>query len=136
MSCCSGSSRAFSGLYACGTTFTLPPLQPDLTRLFLQVVNRPAPQSFVSMADYCRPVGSHWLLLSSYGAARPGQLAVYDSLYDSLSTSTAALVHQLQELYVPPPGVVLRLVQRQRDGYSCGLFALAFAFSIAHVQDP
>ncbi|XP_050713449.1 uncharacterized protein LOC126996730 isoform X2 [Eriocheir sinensis] len=124
------------GLYACGAAFTLPPLQPGNAALFLQVVNRSTPMSLASMADYGRAGGSHWLLLSSYGAGRPGQLAVYDSLYDTLSTSTAALVRQLQELHAPPPGVVVRPVQRQRDGYSCGLFALAFAFSIAHGQDP
>ncbi|XP_050711135.1 uncharacterized protein LOC126995543 [Eriocheir sinensis] len=124
------------GLYACGAAFTLPPLQPGNAALFLQVVNRTTPMSLASMADYGRAGGSHWLLLSSYGAGRPGQLAVYDSLYDTLSPSTAALVRQLQELHAPPPGVVVRPVQRQRDGYSCGLFALAFAFSIAHGQDP
>ncbi|XP_050704332.1 uncharacterized protein LOC126989765 [Eriocheir sinensis] len=124
------------GLYASGAAFTLPPLQPGSGALFLQVVNRSTPMSLASMADYGRTGGSHWLLLSSYGAARPGQLAVYDSLYDTLSASTAALVRQLQELHTPPPDTVMRPVQRQRDGYSCGLFALAFAFSIAHGQDP
>ncbi|XP_050685796.1 uncharacterized protein LOC126980205 [Eriocheir sinensis] len=124
------------GLYASGAAFTLPPLQPGSGALFLQVVNRSTPQRLASMADYGRTGGSHWLLLSSYGAARGGQLAVYDSLHDTLSPSTAALVRQLQVLHAPPPGAVLRPVQRQRDGHSCGLFALAFAFSIAHGQDP
>lgn len=123
------------GLYACGAAFTLPPLQPGSTTLFLQVVNRSAKQHLSSMTDYGRPAGSHWLLLS-FGAACSGQLAVYDSMYDSLSTSTAALVRQLQKLHVPPPGAKLRPVQRQQDGHSCGLFALAFAFSISHGQDP
>ncbi|XP_050740355.1 uncharacterized protein LOC127010387 [Eriocheir sinensis] len=124
------------GLYASGAAFTLPPLQPGSGALFLQVVNRSTPQRLASMADYGRTGGSHWLLLSSYGAARGGQLAVYDSLHDTLSPSTAALVRQLQALHAPPPGAVLRPVQRQRDDHSCGLFALAFAFSIAHGQDP
>ncbi|KAG0715613.1 NEDD8-specific protease 1 [Chionoecetes opilio] len=88
------------------------------------------------MADYGRQGGSHWLLLSSYGASRSGQLVVYDSLYNTLSTETAALVEQLQELYSPRPGATMRPVQRQNDGYSCGLFAVAFAFSIALGQDP
>ena len=124
------------GLYACGAAFTLPPLQPKEKSLFLQVVNRSAPQHLTSMADYNRAAGTHWLLLSSYGAARSGQLAVYDSMYDGISPSTAALVEQLQELYSPRPGAVMRRVQRQQDGYSCGLFALAFAFSIALGEDP
>ncbi|MPC69067.1 hypothetical protein E2C01_063281 [Portunus trituberculatus] len=125
-----------SGLYACGAAFTLPPLQPGDTSLFLQVVNRSAPLQLDSMADYGRLTGTHWLLLSSYGVERSGQLAVYDSMYNSLSACTTALVEQLQELHVPPPGAMMRRVQRQNDGYSCGLFALAFAFSIAVGQDP
>ncbi|XP_045115629.1 uncharacterized protein LOC123507114 [Portunus trituberculatus] len=124
------------GLYACGAAFTLPPLQPGATSLFLQVVNRSAPLHLDSMADYGRLAGTHWLLLSSYGTQHSGQLAVYDSMYDELSACTTALVAQLQELHVPPPGAVMRPVQRQNDGYSCGLFALAFAFSIAVGQDP
>ncbi|MPC58697.1 hypothetical protein E2C01_052704 [Portunus trituberculatus] len=124
------------GLYACGAAFTLPPLQPGATSLFLQVVNRSAPLHLDSMADYGRLAGTHWLLLSSYGARRSGQLAVYDSMYNSLSACTTALVAQLQELHVPPPGAIMRRVQSQNDGYSCGLFTLAFAFSIAVGQDP
>ncbi|MPC73243.1 hypothetical protein E2C01_067565 [Portunus trituberculatus] len=124
------------GLYACGAAFTLPPLQPGDMSLFLQVVNRSAPLHLDSMADYGRLVGTHWLLLSSFGARRSGQLAVYDSMYNNLSACTTALVAQLQELHVPPPGAIMQRVQRQNDGYSCGLFALAFAFSIAVGQDP
>ncbi|KAG0723403.1 hypothetical protein GWK47_042801 [Chionoecetes opilio] len=88
------------------------------------------------MAEYGRQGGDHWLLLSSYGASRSGQLVLYDSLYSTVSTATAALVEQLQQLYSPPPGAVMRPVQRQNDAYSCGLFAVAFAFSIALGQDP
>ncbi|MPC73218.1 hypothetical protein E2C01_067540 [Portunus trituberculatus] len=124
------------GLYACGAAFTLPPLQPGDMSLFLQVVNRSAPLHLDSMADYGRLAGTHWLLLSSYGAKPSGQLTVYDSMYNNLSACTTALVAQLQELHVPPPGAIMRRVQRQNDGYSCGLFALAFAFSIAVGQDP
>ena len=124
------------GLYACGAAFTLPPLQPGANTLFLQVVNRSAPQSLACMADYSRALGTHWLLLSSFGAERSGQLAVYDSMYNDVSSSTAALVKQLQELYAFPPGAKVWPVQRQQDGYSCGLFALAFAFSIALGENP
>ena len=124
------------GLYACGSAFTLPPLQPDAKSLFLQVVNRSLPQSLASMADYTCTAGTHWLLLSSYGATRSGELAVYDSMFENLSTSTVALVRHLQSLYVSPPGAVMWPVQQQQDCYSCGLFALAFAFSIASGQDP
>ncbi|KAK8400924.1 hypothetical protein O3P69_002595 [Scylla paramamosain] len=76
------------------------------------------------------------LLLSSYVAQRSGQLAAYDSLHSSLSTCTTALLKPLQEQHVPPPGATVRPVQRQNDGHSCGLFTLAFAFSIAGGQDP
>ncbi|KAK8405867.1 hypothetical protein O3P69_001975 [Scylla paramamosain] len=125
-----------SGLYACGAAFTMPPLQLGATSPFLQVVNRSAPQRLHSMADYGRQAGTHWLLLSSYGAGRSGQLAVYDSMYNSLYACTTAPVEQLQELYAPPPAAIMRPVQQQNDGHSCGLFALAFAFSIAVGQDP
>lgn len=75
--------RQFSdtrGIYAYGAAFTLPPLQPDSTTLFLQVVNRSAKQRFSSMKDHGRPAGSHWLLFSSFGAACSGHLTVYDSV--------------------------------------------------------
>ena len=68
------------GLYACGAAFTLL-LQPGANTLFLQVVNPSAPLSLACMADYSRALGTHWLLLSSFGAERSGQLAVYDSAY-------------------------------------------------------
>ncbi|KAK8405846.1 hypothetical protein O3P69_001966 [Scylla paramamosain] len=75
-------------------------------------------------------------LLLSYGATRSGHLAACDSQYSSLSASTTALVQQLQELHLPPLDDVQRPVQQQNDGQSCGLFALAFAFSTAAGQDP
>ncbi|MPC22636.1 hypothetical protein E2C01_015656 [Portunus trituberculatus] len=107
-----------------------------LYAFFLQVVNHSAPLHLDSMADYGHLAGTHWLLLFCYGARHCGQLAVYDSMYKSLSVCTTALVENLQDLHVPPPSTIMRHVQRQNDGYSCGLFALAFAFSIAVGQDP
>ncbi|KAK8402747.1 hypothetical protein O3P69_000824 [Scylla paramamosain] len=116
------------GLYAFGAAFTLPPLQLQPSLFSCRVVNHSVPLRQDSMADYGRLAGTHWMLLSSYGARRSGHLAVYDSMYNSLSACTTALMEQLQDLHVPPP--------HQNDGYSCGLFALAFAFSIAVGQDP
>ena len=80
------------GLYACGVAFTLPPLQPGAKSVFVQVVNRSAPQSLACMADYSRALGTHWLLLSSYGATLNGELVVYDSMYCRLGEAAAGAV--------------------------------------------
>lgn len=84
------------GLYACVTAVTL---QPSNEAFFLKVVNRFTSLHFHSVVEYSRSGGSHWLLMSSYGAERGGQL--FDSLFDSFSASTAELVCQLQELQEP-----------------------------------
>ena len=86
------------------------------------------------MADYSRVLGSHWLLLSSYGATLNSELVVYDSMYDNVSASTATLVRQLQELYATPDARLLS-VQWQGDSYNCGVFTLTFASSIALGQN-
>lgn len=117
------------GLYACGAAFTLDSLDPADGRLFIQIINRGLPSTLSSMAGYCITGGSHWLLVSNYGA-RAGCLHLYDSMYSSASQSTAQLTHHLLSQY-RNGSVVFPKVQQQDDNYSCGLFAIAFMFSVA-----
>ena len=46
------------------------------------------------MEDYLRPAGTHWLVVTNFGAER-GCLHVYDSMFRSVSASTEALLQHL-----------------------------------------
>lgn len=125
-----------NGLYASAAAFTLDPLNPDDDRLFLQIINRSTPTQLSQMADYYRTAGSHWLVLSNFKTEFPGTLIGYDSLYKPASDFTKDLAEHLLSNYGPPHSLKFRRVQQQTDKFSCGLFAIAFAFSIAHGEDP
>ena len=78
----------------------------------------------------------HWVTLSSIGMPE-GSVAVYDSLHGTtFSTSFKRDI----AYFCRPSGDKLLLhtmnVQRQRDSFSCGIHAAAFAASLAHGQDP
>ena len=82
------------GLYASAAAFTLEPLEPFHDSLFLQIINRSAPTMLLSMKDYSRPAGSHWLVISNF-RAHTGCLHLYDSLFRSANSSVVALVEHL-----------------------------------------
>ena len=91
------------------------------TSEFIQIFNK----------DSC-----HWVTVSSVGL-REGAVGIYDSLHGTkFSTSF------LQDVvaFCQPRGDKLVLhtmnVQRQRDSFSCGIHAAAFATSLAYGQDP
>ena len=79
--------------------------------------------------------GNHWVLFSTIGCV-PGKVKVFDSLYRHLHVETCSaiaglLCSPLEEIQVEMPRT-----QRQTNGSDCGLFAIAFATSILHGEDP
>ena len=72
----------------------------------------------------------HWVVLAS----QDGKLfKVYDSLYQSLDEKTQTLISQQTG---PHHEAVVSTTQRQNGTHDCGLFAIAFAMSIACGEDP
>lgn len=94
-------------------------------------MNHCAPLHLDSMVSNGRLAGTHYLLLFYCGAKRSDQLAVYDFMYNILTTCTTAPGGTDAGAARAATG---QYVQRQSDGYSCRLFALAFVFSIAIVS--
>ena len=94
--------------------------QPE-TKQFVQVLN-------------CRD--NHWVCATNIGC-KPNVVKIYDSMRTGdVSTSTkediATLLHSAEKrIYLLFPEV-----QQQRDGSSCGLYALAYAQTLAEGKDP
>lgn len=101
----------------CSRTLTF---QPEV-KPFVQILN-------------CRD--SHWVCATNIGC-KPNVVKVYDSMRTGdVTTSTkediATLLHSSEKrIYLLFPEV-----QQQTDGSSCGLFALAFAQTLAEGKDP
>ena len=72
----------------------------------------------------------HWVVLASEDGKR---FKVYDSLYQSVDERTKALISQQTG---PHHEAVVSMTQRQNGTQDCGLFAIAFAMSIACGEDP
>ena len=79
---------------------------------------------------HCRQC--HWITISSVGC-KAGEVAVYDSLYSDLDEVTR---HNLQRVFgLSNVTVHFPNVQKQEGVVDCGLFAIAFATSLAFGQD-
>lgn len=95
--------------------------QPE-TKQFVQVLN-------------CRD--SHWVCATNVGC-KPNVVTIYDSMRTGdVSSSTKDDIATL--LRCTDKRIIYLLfpeVQQQRDGSSCGVFALAFACTLAGGKDP
>lgn len=81
--------------------------------------------------------GNHWVTITNIGVTDMSTIRIYDSLggkrFDHcMQKEIASLLHSNS------PEITLKLedVQNQQDGHSCGLFAIAFAVSLCHEEDP
>ena len=94
---------------------------------------QPETEQFVQVLN-CRD--SHWICASNIGC-KPNVVKIYDSMRTGdVSTSTKEDIATLlqstgKRIYLLFPGV-----QQQRDGSSCGVFALAFAQTLSEGKDP
>jgi len=122
-------------LYASGAVMFLEPLAFPQAPRFIQIVNRDTAMSVGDMRAYSSTGGSHWLTISNVFASRPNEVVVYDSLFDDASPSTKALLRQLYFLHGDAE-VRFERVQQQKNGTSCGRFAIAFAFDLALGSNP
>ena len=60
-----GAPGSFSGLYAPGGVWTLPPLAAPMPGRFIQVVNRDMVDHLDSMEAYLGLGGTHWFVISN-----------------------------------------------------------------------
>ena len=94
--------------------------QPE-TKQFIQVLN-------------CRD--SHWVCATNI-ECKPNVVKIYDSMRTGdLSSSTKDDIAALLQCTEKRIFLLFPEVQQQRDGSSCGLFALAFACTLAEGKDP
>ena len=81
--------------------------------------------------------GQHWICVTNRMCQDRNTVRIYDSLRTgdiAISTKEciAALINcQTQYIYLLYPDV-----EQQKDGSSCGLYALAFAYSLCNGEDP
>ena len=71
---------------------------------------------------------NHWITASTIGC-QPGEIEVYDSLYDEVDAATK---NKLEATFARKIQYIVPRVQKQQGFKDCGLFALAFATNIAH----
>lgn len=77
--------------------------------------------------------GNHWVCMTSIGC-HPGHVIVLDSM-------SSDVTQELQELAISLVGPFFRgitkpVVQRQKNGSDCGVFAIAFATCLVFGQIP
>ena len=76
---------------------------------------------------------NHWIL----SFCSNGRVQVCDSLNTALTRSSRKAIRSLYMHYFSGDEVISFLpVQRQPDGYNCGLFAIAFAAEILDGKSP
>lgn len=79
----------------------------------------------------------HWLLVA-YGFQNAGHIVVYDSLNFQTATRqhTLSCMSSLLKTKEKEMKYVVKSCQRQENGFDCGVFAAAFATSLAFGLDP
>ena len=78
---------------------------------------------------------NHWVLLSTVGCSKD-EINVYDSLYRFLHYDTMVTISNLLQTENGTITVHLPEVQKQTNGSSCGLYAIAFATTLLNGQNP
>lgn len=91
----------------------------------------PSLHPFIQITLVCN---SHWVCISSLGC-ESNEVKVYDSLCYPLST-TSTSVSQLE--FTDKEKITLKQmdVQQQNSTSDCGVFAIAYATSICHGENP
>ena len=102
----------------------------DLARTLCFAQNEP---SFVQILN---TYDSHWVCVTSIGC-KPNMVKVYDSMRTGdVSTSTKECIATLLNCQSKFVYILFPEVQQQSDAASCGLFALAYAYSLCEGLDP
>ena len=78
---------------------------------------------------------SHWVLVSNIGCDS-GVVNVYDTLYQSLPSSTLCTITNLVFCSTSTLSIKLVDVELQKNGSDCGVLCLAIAYDICLKQPP
>ena len=102
----------------------------DLSRTLCFVQGEPAFIQILNTND------SHWICVTSIGC-KPNVVKVYDSMRTgNVCTSTKECIATLLNCQSKFVFILFPEVQQQTDAASCGLFALAYAWSLCEGLDP
>jgi len=80
---------------------------------------------------------NHWLLVAK-GFSQPDHVLIYDSM-PGISWNNEHVLSCMSSLLKSPEKemtYVVKNCQRQNNGYDCGVFAIAYATSLANGEDP
>ena len=79
---------------------------------------------------------NHWLVVSSIGTKKDGEVYVYDSMYCNTTPEVKKIVAAI--LFTKLPRITLKFVdvQMQCGTQDCGLFAIAFATALCLGKQP
>jgi hypothetical protein len=109
------------GLYCStmGATLEFPPAQGDQ---WLQLIHNGS---------------NHWVCVAK-GFSQPNHVLVYDSMPSTPWKNDHILSCMSSLLYTQEKKMtyIVKSCQRQSNGYDCGVFAIAFATSLANGEDP
>ena len=81
----------------------------------------------------------HWICIGNLQTNRisNNRVNIYDNLSsDTMTAATASQIASICNVKGTSIEVVIQSVQQQRNGTDCGVFALAFATSLAYGEDP
>lgn len=78
---------------------------------------------------------NHWITVSNINSAS-NSINIYDSLYNYISFKTKKQISSFMKFSLNDVHFCLVNVEQQKDGISCGYFALAFATELCAGQDP
>ncbi|XP_068226874.1 uncharacterized protein [Palaemon carinicauda] len=79
--------------------------------------------------------GNHWVTVSNIGCEN-GSVNIYDSMHQNPTDQTKNTIAKYLHTDKEHMSLNIMKVDRQRDGSSCGVYAVAFATSLAIGQDP
>jgi hypothetical protein len=102
-----------------GATLEFPPAQGDQ---WLQLIHNGS---------------NHWVCVAK-GFSQPNHVLVYDSMPSTPWKNDHILSCMSSLLYTQEKKMtyIVKSCQRQSNGYDCGVFAIAFATSLANGEDP
>ena len=77
----------------------------------------------------------HWCVVSNVGC-QDGTVNVYDTMYSSMSSTTASIAARLQITSLPKVTVNMVDVGMQSNGSDCGVLAIAISYDLCSGHDP
>ena len=81
--------------------------------------------SLIIQVIHCKD--NHWITASNIGC-QESEITIYDSLYKAIDQRTSEMLSRL----FSKTTFTVKQPQKQTNGYDCGLFALAFATTLAY----